>query len=217
MLLLIIAGLVGCGPRNDAPPIIASPSEFSDTLDRVTKLSEGPLLKSDAGEELTEKEKADLAEAARLSEGMADYKPYNFATHMLAGKCYLALGQPQKAELKLREALATIPADSSVPMLVSSRAELQRLHSLAFERNGAYEEAERAAQEAVDAFPDNPDYLAQLASAKIQIASRESLKGAEDAIAHALEIDPENKRAKQLKTLLDLAVANEGSTENATK
>ena len=60
-------------------------------------------------------------------------------------------------------------------------------------------DAGRCAAEAVKWVRKNPDYLAMLASAKLR---EKDAKGARSLVDEALKLDPENGRAKQLRSLM---------------
>lgn len=202
LLLALAISLAACGGPTTAPPRITTGNEFSDTLDKVQKMTEGPLTRYESGQEPTDKERADLVEAARLAEGLINYKPNNFSTYMLAGKIYMALGEFHSAEVKFRDCISAIPEDAAVPVLIAGRAQAFSDHGAAFEKLGAYEEAAVEYQKALEIEPNNPNFLSQLASANLQIGSEESLAIARASVTRAMEIDPKNPRAMGLKNLL---------------
>ncbi len=200
-LLYILFSLAGggCGGPSSRPPQIVTESEYQDTLDRARQLSEGPIRKHDAREPLDSQEKSDLQEAARLIEGLANFKPTNFATHFLAGKVYQALGDHERAKIKLKECLSTLAPGSQDENIRHMEAEALALLALSLERTGVVEEALAAAEEALKLYPDNPNYLAAKASALIQMGKPEE---AHRAVREALARDPRHARALQLDRLL---------------
>jgi tetratricopeptide (TPR) repeat protein len=198
-LVCAVLCLSGCGRPATDPPVITSGAQFSDVLEEARALSEGPLTRFDAGQEPSESDRAGLREAARLLEGLSAFKPENFGVLFLTGKTYQALGEHVTASERFRDCANAISPETKVEEVRSMLAEAYALRAVSLERVGAFEEAEQSATNALALYSNNPNYLAALASAEIQLGKRSE---AQFHLKKALLVDPEHRRSLQLVKLL---------------
>jgi tetratricopeptide (TPR) repeat protein len=182
------------------PPLISSSGDYRETLRKAQALSQPILEKVDAGEEIDDADRVDLRESARLFEGLVAYRPVFAPNQYLLGRIYQALGEDDTALRKLNDCVRSIEADTKDETLRRLDAEARYQATLSLERIGAYREAEIEAKVAVGAYPDNPNFLAALASAQVQL---KRLDEARSNLKKALAIDPEHLRSKSLMAFLD--------------
>ncbi|HVL40186.1 MAG TPA: tetratricopeptide repeat protein [Fimbriimonadaceae bacterium] len=198
--LLLPILLAGCGSdtggRGDIP-IIRSPNEYNDANARSAELWQGAAADLQANGELSEQSVKDLREAARLFEGMIAYEPTLISSHSGLGQIYHMLGEYEKAIASLKQAVA-LPARET-PERVALVSQSLHLMSLCHMQLRQYDEALKAAEQAMILVPDHPDYMAAAASAHLQLGNVGQARKFVDA---ALKVDPANSAARGLDKLL---------------
>ncbi len=205
---LAVAAIVGFfafgGERRppSEPPIVNSGSEYAEILGRAQLLSQSVLERYDSGDDLGDADKRDLAEAARLIEGLIGFRPGKVAVSFLAGKIYQALGNHELALERLNGVVLRIPEDTVDEQQRRMAAEARFVATISLERIAAFREAAIEAETALAAYPDNPNFLGALASARLQLGQ---LDAARAAVRKALRIDPEHPRSRQILKLLESA------------
>lgn len=199
--LAILGVLVACGPREEAKRVIASDVEYRAVLADARTLSEAPLKKQQLGEPLTPAEKQDLIRALEDFNTLLNFAPQKLGLYVGASKIHRALEAPEKSLELLQDALRYLPAE------IHSEGEAQTIAEIYGELADASlilnqpEQAEGYLAKAVELAPKNVDYLAILASIRIQ---KKDEKGAMIIIDEGLKLAPNHKRLLQLKKLLTL-------------
>lgn len=166
---------------------------------RAQALSEEPFLKFDRGEPLASEEKRNLKLASFQFEGMAAFNPKLFSAYFGAGKCYFILDEFERAADRFERAATFAPLDRPEGRLTA--AEAKHLASKCYERLGRFDLAADSAKTSVDLVPEAPHYHSQWASSELELGNEAEAK---KHLAKALELDPNDKRARQLERLLKL-------------
>lgn len=194
---ILICMISGCG-RGTEFPVITSGKEYEDILAEVERLSKPVFQKSDRGEDLEDGDRANLRESMRMIRGLLAYRPDAYSLQFAMGKAHQILGEDEEAIQRFEEAMAFLQSLED-PELRALRAETQYLASISLERLKQFESARVAAGQAVEFAPDNPNYLAALASAEIQ---DRNIERARALLTRALAADPNHRRALQLLRLI---------------
>lgn len=202
--------LVGCGsPAVDptAAPVLRTETEFNEALKKATSLSKDILARYDLqGENPAGTDIADLKEALRLMKGVVAFEPTRYAPALLAGKIAMALQEYEDAEQLFEQSLANI-FEPIPDKDIRFAAELHSMIGhLAVLRNDLVR-ADFATTQALKLVPKNPEYMAGRASVLIQ---QNHKADAQKLLVDALKVDPGNRRANQLLTLLNLKEVEEG-------
>jgi len=199
VLLLLVAFALGCSSSESTGTRIVNEDEYKSSLAKAEGLSRDGLQKLNLDEELSESDKANLAEAATEFEALVSYKADQFAPHLALGMIYRGLGNKDAAEKNLRQCLENLPTEDSLAVRATKNEAHYQLSRVLVDKgdfHGALAEAEVAA----DADPQNPNYQVGKASALAQLDRKpEAIK----ALDHALKLDPNHKRARGLKKLLN--------------
>lgn len=199
-LLIFLSGRQTTTP--EGLPLISTREEFETTLRRVVDGTKGILETWDRQGSITDAERKELRESARLCESLRYTAPENYLVHMLSAKIYLALGEQQLALERIRQCLNNIPiqTDPSIKEEVRlTEIEARYVLSLVLVSLGDYEQAYREANAAAEAIPSSANYLAARASALVQL---KRLNEARRDVEAALRLDPEHTRSLQLRRLL---------------
>ncbi len=198
LLLLIVGALAGCGGGSGVP-VIRNATEYSAVSKQAFELTRGPFIKLDNGEEMTEVDKRDLRQAAKLLDGMKAFSPDNFSLNMQAGTIHLALDENEDA---VKEFLVF---ETVIPKTLTS--ELKPLVTLGFFqfsvalfRTQQYADAEKAVNRALKDDPNSAKMLTHRASIRVQNGNT---KGAKEDAMKALKLDPNQSRAAGILRLLD--------------
>jgi len=204
----------------DGQPVIMSVDQYQQVRQQVETLSKGPLLKVEAGQELSAENRASLQKSVGLVESLNGFQPNASATHVLAAKIYQALGNNVAAEERIRQAIFNGEEEIKMANTQGDKIRAQQLgpavveahymHSQLLLTQNDYEGALHQANHAVSSAPNSPDYLVARAAALIQLKRpEEALKDVNAALA----LDKTHKRGLQLLKLLDLASAEPTSTK----
>jgi tetratricopeptide (TPR) repeat protein len=198
---LILIARSGCTGEGSDVPLIRTAPEFQATLERARGLSEAHMAKFDAGEALTEAEKADLRKASKLFEGLVGFEPRRYQPHFGLGKIEFTLGNREKALRHLQQAVLSAPRDLENNELARlTVAEARYLSSLLYFE---FEDWPRARDEGRAAYvlvPQSSLYATAWAAAEMQLGEEDE---AIRILRIALLIDPENERAQQLLAFLE--------------
>jgi tetratricopeptide (TPR) repeat protein len=195
--------LGGCS-GSASPPLIETEIEYADIVEEVRGLTEEPLKRFDSGTSLSEGERQRLRRAIRLIQGLINYKPEHFANYFLMGKVLQSLGDDSGAIQRFQACVALIEPKTEVEEFKRTRAEAHYLSANSLQRIGGYEQAESEAQAALGYYPDNPNFLAAAAAAKIQLGMSK-LPEAKKLLEKALSVDPLHGRSRQLLRLYEAA------------
>jgi tetratricopeptide (TPR) repeat protein len=176
-MLLVAAS---CGKPSEIP-IIASPSEYTDVLQRAEKLSREPLEK-----------------ALKMFEGLVAFLPENFGAYFGSAKIHQALGEKETALARYGGFVELAPK-SPTPEVRALLAESHFSIAEIFESLGEFDMVERNAEAAVGHVRQNADYLAMLASVRLRQKREEE---AHKLVDEALALDQQNGRARQLHSMI---------------
>ena len=215
LVILLLACLSGCGSQGPGvgAVIIHSESEFADASKTALELTEAALGKYDNGQQLEESDTKKLVEAIPYVMGLAGYRSNNPAPWVWRGQIAGALGDDAGAIDYFRTAVAIAPekpGNDLVILLAEAHSKtadaIIRLSTLPEVVKKAKEskidpikDAKNEVLTAVELRPKEPKYLCQLASMLIEESKFDE---AQEKLAEALLIEPENPRAKALNKFL---------------
>lgn len=197
-LFAVLLILVGCRSGSGIP-LIRSSEEYDRVALEAKELSVDILTRYDLGESLTAHDKAQLRTALDKFEGMRGFKPTEWGPYFGAAKVHMVFGEDAEA-LRLFHG-CMINAPISDPLAKATSAEAAYLASQIHEKAGDYENAKKAALQAVTLVTVSANYYAQLGSAELQLKDE---KAATKSVKKALELDPENPRALQLAKFMGI-------------
>ena len=198
-ILLLLALAIGCASSPSGSKSITSEAEYRSTLARAEELSRDGLQKINLDEELTEMDRANLSEAATEFEALVAFKPDQFAPHLALGMVYRGLGNPGAAERNLKECLRKLPKEESLPVKATKNEAHYQLSRILTDK-GDYREALAEVEIAALSDPQNPNYEVGRASALAQLGRKSE---AISALDRALKLDPQHRRARGLRKLLN--------------
>jgi Flp pilus assembly protein TadD len=150
------------------------------------------------GEDLTQKDKENLLEAAKTFRALNTFNPSLVTTAFGEGRCYQGIGQLEIAEANYRQAIENGKIDKSEPAQLTVPEAHFRLSQVRFQV-GDYESALQEAAAAVKAHPDSPNYLEARAAALVQL---KRFKEADKDLHAALALDPVHKASLALHQLV---------------
>lgn len=191
--------LLGCGSRDSGETMrLGSEEEFAQTLAKARELSKKPLEAFIWGDELTEKDRADLRESSKLFRALVSFDPLQFAPHLALGKIEYALGNLAEAKKSLDQGMKLMPERGSRETIIVAGAARDDLANVAL-LQGDLDEAEANALDALSLIQGEPSFLATYASVLLQ---KGRVKEAQEQIDRALERQPQNKRALRIQRLI---------------
>jgi len=192
--------LSGCQPKSDVK-VVTNPEQAAKTLDQIRTLTEEPLLKANAGLNLTEADQKNLKLALPLAQALVDYDPTQIGTMSLRAKIESAIGDTKAAEATYKQAAKLAPANPS-PEISYLIADIHNeLGKLAFSRQD-FPSAKGEFQTAIKRIPNDVRFLTNLASVQIEL---EELSSAKQTIAQIRKLDPTNGDAADLEKLIQFA------------
>lgn len=247
LLLVLLVWFISssqCQSDPYRPPVISSGAEYQVKVKEAEELSLAVLEKYEAGETLTDGDKDRLRRGAAITKGLIGFRPEASSLYVGLTKSYLALGQNGDAHEWAQNGIGTIPLNPDDLRLKVIEAELHFVSSRALEREREYDRAEIEAENAVRLLQGDTkiaktfsemyrseepyklalaNYLAQLASVKVQISQlsfegsgfdeeqaakikEQRLSEARSLVRSALILVPEHKHARQLNLLLQSAL-----------
>jgi tetratricopeptide (TPR) repeat protein len=195
---LLLSVLCGCQPSAQDPYFIRSNPDFIAANEEVLRLTKGPFTKIDNQDELTEKDVTDLRESLRIIKGMIRFNPRSFSLYQQAGTIHLALDEPEAAVDQLMQFQQYIPNDLDPTLKPLVTLGFFRFSEALF-RVQRYEDAELAINRTLQDAPEEPKFLVQRATIRIQLGQ---LKEAERDLRKALAIDPRVPRGRDLLKFL---------------
>jgi tetratricopeptide (TPR) repeat protein len=201
--VLVSIALFGCsgGPAEEQAPIIRTGSEFEQVVAECQGLSQEPLKRYDAGEQLGETELKNLRKAQVKFEGVIGYRPQNPGLHLGLGKIHQVFEEHEAAIRNFDEGASYIvDVKNDVDALTLSEFYYQAARS--YEALNRYDAVLEMAAKALEIDPTNPNILAVRASGYIQ--TNQVIEAKLD-LKKALAADPTHKRALQLKKFLELS------------
>ena len=93
--------------------ILRNVNEYQSSINKAAELATTVFQKADAGQELSEQDKSNLELAAKEFEAMKAYDPKSVTAVFGAGKCYMILGDKQRASENLEQAYLNYQIDPS--------------------------------------------------------------------------------------------------------
>ena len=179
-------------------PLIRSGGEMKVALDEVSKITVGPIERAELGEALTPQDEKDLRRASRLLQGVVKFQPDNYLAHFALGQIHYALGDYVVAIAALSECPKRAP-DKLEGTSKETVARAFYLMSQSYIQVGAWEEADKAIEDAIKLVPISSDYYTGLAATKIQLKQYDKARA---ALEQALKLEPDHYKATSLKRLL---------------
>ncbi len=214
LLLLFTTGCGsgGAGDRIMDPPVIRTSAEANDYVVKARTLSEKLLEKVAHGDSLNDNEKDNLREAANIFKGITAFEPTRFGPYFGEGKIRYAIGEYKEAGDLMQQAIALAPPPKPTPPIevIQMVAEAHYISSRCLFFMGQYEDAIEAASLAMAMAPTSPDYMMALASALIELKSKDPKLNqknedtAKQLINQALGLDPAHKEALRLAKFLKM-------------
>lgn len=129
------------------PNFIYTVDQFNETNERVQNLAMNPIQKYLAGQEINNKEKADLEIALPLIDEMIRFDPITINSYSLKGKVLRALDRDGEAKMAFLDGMAkALPTNEEQDKLVRADLllELAQLHLASGELNEAAAAAEKS-------------------------------------------------------------------------
>lgn len=204
-VLLTLIAAIGCGNHETKVPVVQSTGQYDALLEDARKLSEGPLIKFEQREKLSDSELTDLEKSYDIFQGLSEFNPTIYANFVAMGKIQRALGHDVPAMQNYQQALNLRPlqiTNEDKLVLAECSAEIARILIL----NQRYGDAESMAHDAIEDAPKNATYYALLAGIKVQ---QKDIETAKKILDEAFKIDPENSEAKAIQTLITMSVQPE--------
>ena len=195
--------MIGCRQSEFTVPQIRAGSEFEEFSRQTRELTEEPFLQFDAGVTLSDWQKLNVAKAALIFEGMANFDDSSYLTYMGLGRCRFVLGENQEAVEWLSKCIDRCKLDEQIGK--QTAAEAHFLIARCYRQMGEWLKALPEATIATEMIPMSADYWSELASAELQLGMPEN------AVAHvkkALSLDPTHRYANQLDRLIKAAKKN---------
>lgn len=113
--ILALAGVMLLSDRTvktqEGAEIIRTVKDYEKTNAKARDLALAAFERAELNNELTESDKKNLAEAAKLFEAMKVYDPTSVIPCFGAGKCYMLLGDLQRASERLEQAFLNFETD----------------------------------------------------------------------------------------------------------
>lgn len=197
-LLVIVLG--GCSGAPDTTaegyPIIRNIDQAVSSEARAQALSSGPLSKVAEHQALTDEDKKDLREAARLTEGQSLFDPQAYGPFWRLGQIYVAVGDYDKGIDRLRSFIRLSPTNDIT--LAVRRADARFLIAQAYAAKQQYQGAISELDKALADYPNTPPYLLLRAQSYEKIG--DTAKSRADIFA-ILQKHPESPEAQLIKKL----------------
>ena len=196
-ILLVLGIAVGCGKTSDTTaegyPLLRSPEDAEAAEARAQQLSSPSFAKLDQGQPLTEKDRSDLKEAARLTEGESLYDPQAYGPFWRLGQIYVATGEYDKALDRLASFIRLLPsADIELaPRLADAKFLIAQAHAGKENFPAALKELNLLLEE----YPDTPEFLFLRAQCYIRLGDEPKAKR---DLTRLLQKHPESAGAKLL-------------------
>ena len=192
--------LAGCNSGVDAVPVVRSGEQFNQLVSEAETLSKPALQKVENGAPIDDADKESLKKARYIFLGLRDYAPSTPTAHFALGKISRALEDDATALDHFNQVITIVSSlkkrsDQETTILAESYGEISRMMVL----RGQIQDAGTAADSARQLMPADPRYQVDQASVLIQAKREKEAKGLLKSI---LAVDPTNRRAKALQTLL---------------
>jgi tetratricopeptide (TPR) repeat protein len=99
------------GPTPSGVPLVRSPDQLVEVNNKAAMLAFGIFQNADNGLKVSDDDKAKLREALKLFEAMRLYDPTRVQSNLGAGKCYMILGEKEKAAERFEQAIVNKNVD----------------------------------------------------------------------------------------------------------
>jgi tetratricopeptide (TPR) repeat protein len=204
--LLLFASLVSFGCQSSSEPpataiTIADEKDFAAKLGDARLLSEGALKAQQAGQTLDKLDLENLEKALVIFNGLVAFEPKALGLYLGAAKIEVALGREEAAVDRLsvitRRYFDT-KTDADRETLAECLGELGRIQV----RRKLFADAEKTLNTALEMFPRNLDYTAELAGVMIE---QRRYAEARKLLDQNRKLSPNHARTNQLTTLLELS------------
>lgn len=183
--------------------IIRSGDEYNEVLKKAFALSNGPLVKVDRGEILSNDEMTKLRQAAVMYDELNLFHPEMMATYVASGRIHLLMGEESVAESDFKQAINNAPMQTNAATFTQVRALLDQAHEFLAQClfqdkdwQGCYDES----NEAIAINPGAPNNYVVRARAEIQL---QNIMGAKADLTSVLKMDPHNVPARDLLWFLN--------------
>jgi tetratricopeptide (TPR) repeat protein len=183
----------------DGVPLINNVDHYNQVVRQTDEMVRQRFATADAGGELTDEDRAQLREAAKLFDAMNYFMPRKIGPYLGAGKSYALVGDDVTAESRLQQLLNNVPLYENNAEGIRAAMEAKFVLSQIRFRQGKFQEAFALADEAVKAHPDIPNYLIARANAEVELRR---IDDAKNDVGQALLIDPQHTQGRRLAKLL---------------
>lgn len=203
--MLLIVVVAGCSrpPAPGEPVSIRTDTDFARANEEARILLEGRMPKLEQGEDakVSPDDRKAFEQALSLYEGMIAWDPQRFAAYFGAGTVNWALGNYDRALERMQGFLLNSPSNPPEEVRVMM-ADAHYVMAMSYYGKQDWLAAENEITQAIEAYPEVPNYLALRASTRIQ---RKDVQGAREDIRAALKVDPAHPRSLQVMGLLEAA------------
>jgi tetratricopeptide (TPR) repeat protein len=185
---------------NGAGTAIVDASTYEAARARMSELALERMKAFDAGRPLSADDLAKVREASSILDRMVQFMPNVSGNYFFSAKAHRILGENAVAIERYRQCVFVAPNDAALrpqeaPLIKGAAAqanyELSGLLLQQNDRQGAFD----AANDAVVAYPDTPDFLVARASALNELRR---LPEAKRDLERALKVDPNHAAAQRL-------------------
>ncbi len=202
--IALAALFTGCtSNKTDPKTTVHNDKDNLMTMVKIQELTRDALVKVESDEELDGADKEKLRQALPLIRDMVAYNPTAYPPQVILGKTNMALGLSGDAEKAYLQACKVEPknVDDQTRLLVASV--YNDLSRISFNRKD-YKQAEERANQTLIIAPDDPKFIANLASVQMQAGRYEAAKG---TLKQALLKSPKEPGLLSLQKFLDSAQA----------
>jgi tetratricopeptide (TPR) repeat protein len=175
--------------------VITSVDQFNQITRDLNKLVADSFAADEAGQELTDEQRAKLREAVLLYDAQNAFRPSVVGPFLGAARCYTLLGDDASAEIHVQQLISNQNLYDSSDLGKRAAVDAKWLLSRIRFRQNKYEEAYALADECLLSKPGFPPFLLAKANPALQLGKVEE---AQALASQALLIDANNKRAAQL-------------------
>lgn len=200
-VVVIVLALAGCrgGSGGSGVPVIRTVQQYDQVRVQAWDLAKNGLQAFEEGVPPGGTTEQDLKRAAELYRGMVDFAPASYGAHYGLAKIATALGDPDEALRHFEQAL-TLALRDERPAAQDVAAECHDGIARIVVLRGDAARAEAEARLALQHRPEQPNYMATLASALVQSGQIDEAK---ELVKRALEAEPRNRRALALAAFLE--------------
>lgn len=184
---------------SDGIPVVADDNAYNQTAQQALQLGTNIVPAYDRGDPISDADQRTMLKSGQLLDAANGWHPERAGFFLEAGRAYLIAGQTEAADERLRQCISN-GARRGTDISTEGIAEAMFLLSICRGQENEWKSAYELVNAADKGRPNVATYITQKASAALQLKQKDEAK---TLLAKALAIDPNYKRAQQLKMLLD--------------